>query len=129
MLPTHAERPIVGCKLAPVDFSDGEIAEAWAGRTTKAPVASTQLSRPCNSPLRLPSPQLYPSELSESPPIFVTYSRTMISSVRGWLRRNRTPVAIGVGIVGAGYVVSQYVMSKISDARERMTSERISKEK
>ncbi|EGX94377.1 peroxisomal membrane protein Pex3, putative [Cordyceps militaris CM01] len=53
----------------------------------------------------------------------------MISSVRGWLRRNRTPIAIGAGIVGAGYVVSQYVMSKISDARERMTSERISKEK
>ncbi|KAJ6787643.1 hypothetical protein PWT90_06629 [Aphanocladium album] len=52
----------------------------------------------------------------------------MISSVRGWFRRNRTPIAIGVGIVGAGYVVSQYVMSKISDARERMTSERISKE-
>ncbi|OAA74120.1 Peroxin-3 [Cordyceps fumosorosea ARSEF 2679] len=52
----------------------------------------------------------------------------MISTVRGWFRRNRTPIAIGVGIVGAGYVVSQYVMSKISDARERMTSERISKE-
>ncbi|KAJ2970633.1 hypothetical protein NQ176_g8096 [Zarea fungicola] len=56
------------------------------------------------------------------------YTTAMISSVRGWLRRNRTPIAIGVGIVGAGYVVSQYVMSKISDARERMSTERISKE-
>ncbi|KAM3564959.1 hypothetical protein ARSEF4850_001584 [Beauveria asiatica] len=52
----------------------------------------------------------------------------MISSVRGWFRRNRTPVAIGVGLVGAGYIVSQYVLSKITDARERMSSERISKE-
>lgn len=53
----------------------------------------------------------------------------MISSVRGWLRRNRTPLAIGAGVVGAGYVVSQYVVSKLNDARERMSSDRIAKEK
>lgn len=31
--------------------------------------------------------------------------------------------------MGAGYVVTQYVLSKINDARERMSSDRIAKEK
>ncbi|GJN68790.1 peroxin [Purpureocillium lilacinum] len=52
----------------------------------------------------------------------------MFSSVRRWLRNNRTPIAVGVGVVGAGYVVTQYVLSKLNDARERMSSERIAKE-
>lgn len=53
----------------------------------------------------------------------------MFAATRRWLRRNRTPIAVGVGIVGAGYVVTQYVLSKINDARERMSSDRIAKEK
>ncbi|KAH6684177.1 Peroxin-3 [Halenospora varia] len=52
----------------------------------------------------------------------------MISATRRWLRRNRTPLAVGVGVVGAGYVVTQYVLGKISDARERMSSDRIARE-
>ncbi|KAB5570586.1 Peroxin-3 family protein [Coniochaeta sp. 2T2.1] len=52
----------------------------------------------------------------------------MFAGTRRWLRRNRTPLAIGVGVVGAGYVVTQYVLAKISDARERMSSDRIAKE-
>lgn len=52
----------------------------------------------------------------------------MLTSARRWLRHNRTPIAVGVGIVGAGYVVTQYVLNKISDARERMSSDRIAKE-
>jgi peroxin-3 len=52
----------------------------------------------------------------------------MFSSARRWMRQNRTPIAIGIGVVGAGYVVTQYVMSKINDARERMSSDRIAKE-
>ncbi|KID91076.1 Peroxin-3 family protein [Metarhizium guizhouense ARSEF 977] len=52
----------------------------------------------------------------------------MFSSARRWLRNNRTPIAIGVGIVGAGYVATQYVLNKINDARERMSSDRIAKE-
>ncbi|KAM4054743.1 peroxin-3 domain-containing protein [Hirsutella rhossiliensis] len=52
----------------------------------------------------------------------------MLSSARRWLHSNRTPLAIGVGVVGAGYVVTQYVLNKISDARERMSSDRIAKE-
>ncbi|KAI1268360.1 Peroxin-3 [Xylariaceae sp. FL1019] len=52
----------------------------------------------------------------------------MISATRRWLQRNRTPIAIGVGVVGAGYVATQYVLSKINDARERMSSDRIAKE-
>jgi len=53
----------------------------------------------------------------------------MFSATRRWFRRNRTPIGIGVGIIGAGYVVTQYVLSKINDARERMSSDRIAKEK
>ncbi|RDA95747.1 hypothetical protein CP533_5072 [Ophiocordyceps camponoti-saundersi (nom. inval.)] len=52
----------------------------------------------------------------------------MFSAARRWLRNNRTPIAVGVGVVGAGYLVAQYVASKINDARERMSSERIAKE-
>ncbi|KAH7329200.1 peroxin 3 [Stachybotrys elegans] len=52
----------------------------------------------------------------------------MFSSARRWLRQNRTPIAIGVGVIGAGYVATQYVISKINDARERMSTDRIAKE-
>ncbi|PON27934.1 hypothetical protein TGAM01_v203071 [Trichoderma gamsii] len=52
----------------------------------------------------------------------------MLSSAQRWVRRNRTPIAIGVGVLGAGYAVTQYVMAKINDARERMSSDRIAKE-
>ncbi|PKS09976.1 hypothetical protein jhhlp_004600 [Lomentospora prolificans] len=52
----------------------------------------------------------------------------MFAATRRWFRRNRTPLAIGVGVMGAGYVVTQYVISRINDARERMSSDRIAKE-
>ncbi|KAI9851418.1 MAG: peroxin [Thelocarpon superellum] len=52
----------------------------------------------------------------------------MISATRSWFRRNRTNLAVGVGVVGAGYVVAQYVLSKITEARESMSSDRIAKE-
>ncbi|KAG4431506.1 hypothetical protein IFR05_013003 [Cadophora sp. M221] len=52
----------------------------------------------------------------------------MISATRKWLRRNRTPFAIGFGVIGVGYVATQYVLGKISDARERMSSDRIARE-
>lgn len=53
----------------------------------------------------------------------------MFRATRSWFRRNRTPIAIGVGVVGAGYLATQYVLAKINDARERMGSDRIAKEK
>jgi peroxin-3 len=53
----------------------------------------------------------------------------MFSATRRWFKRNRTPIAIGLGVLGAGYVVTQYVLTKIHDARERMSSDRIAKEK
>ncbi|OKL62578.1 hypothetical protein UA08_02799 [Talaromyces atroroseus] len=52
----------------------------------------------------------------------------MIGATRRWFRRNRKGLAIGAGIVGVGYFAGQYVLSKISEARERMTSDRIAKE-
>ena len=53
----------------------------------------------------------------------------MIAATRRWVRRYRTPVAIGIGVVGAGWLVTQYIVGKISDARERMSSDRIAREK
>lgn len=52
----------------------------------------------------------------------------MFASTRQWFKRNRTPLAIGAGVVGAGYVATQYVLRKLNDARERMSSDRIAKE-
>ncbi|KAJ5381699.1 uncharacterized protein N7496_004127 [Penicillium cataractarum] len=52
----------------------------------------------------------------------------MIGAARRWLRRNRKGLAIGAGVLGAGYLAGQYVLSKISEARERMSSDRIARE-
>ncbi|GLI81028.1 peroxin [Penicillium ochrochloron] len=52
----------------------------------------------------------------------------MIGAARRWFRRNRKGLAIGAGVLGAGYLAGQYVLSKISEARERMSSDRIARE-
>ncbi|KAK3302475.1 Peroxin-3 [Chaetomium strumarium] len=52
----------------------------------------------------------------------------MLAATRRWFRRNRTPIAIGLGVIGAGYVATSYVLGKLRDARERMSSDRIAKE-
>ncbi|KAH0548124.1 hypothetical protein GP486_008148 [Trichoglossum hirsutum] len=52
----------------------------------------------------------------------------MIRATRDWFRRNRTNFAVGFGVLGVGYVASQYVLSKLAEARERMSSDRIAKE-
>ncbi|KAM3081024.1 peroxin [Clarireedia jacksonii] len=51
-----------------------------------------------------------------------------MNSVRKWVRRNKTPFMVGFGVIGVGYVASQYVLGKISDARQRMSSDRIARE-
>jgi len=53
----------------------------------------------------------------------------MIGATRRWFRRNRKGLAIGAGVIGAGYLAGQYVLTKISEARERMSSDRIAREK
>lgn len=53
----------------------------------------------------------------------------MIGATRRWFQRNRKGLAIGAGVLGAGYLAGQYVLSKISEARERMSSDRIAREK
>lgn len=53
----------------------------------------------------------------------------MISTSRRWLRRNRTNFAIGAGVLSVGYVAGQYVISKISETRQRMNADRVAKEK
>ncbi|KAL6229707.1 hypothetical protein BDW75DRAFT_224599 [Aspergillus navahoensis] len=52
----------------------------------------------------------------------------MISATRRWFRRNRKTLAIGTGVIGVGYLVGQYILGKISEARERMSSDRIARE-
>ncbi|KAF9733497.1 hypothetical protein PMIN06_009122 [Paraphaeosphaeria minitans] len=52
----------------------------------------------------------------------------MISATRRWLRRNRTSFAIGAGVLGAGYLAGQYALGKLSEARQRMSDDRIAKE-
>ena len=53
----------------------------------------------------------------------------MIAATRRWFRRNQSNIAIGVGVLGTGYVATQYVLSKLKEARESMSSDRIGKEK
>ncbi|CDM29349.1 hypothetical protein DTO013E5_5299 [Penicillium roqueforti] len=52
----------------------------------------------------------------------------MIGATRRWFQRNRKGLAIGAGVIGAGYLAGQYLLSKISEARERMSSDRIARE-
>ncbi|KAL8647502.1 MAG: hypothetical protein Q9226_006405 [Calogaya cf. arnoldii] len=52
----------------------------------------------------------------------------MIDSSRRWLRRNRTNFAVGIGVLGAGYLAGQYVLSKIGETRQRMIEDRVAKE-
>lgn len=53
----------------------------------------------------------------------------MFSATRKWLRKNRKGIAIGAAVVGGTYLVGQYVLSKINDARERSQLDTIAKEK
>lgn len=53
----------------------------------------------------------------------------MFASARRWLRTNRTPLAVAAGVVGAGYVAVQYCLARLNDARERMSSDRIARDK
>ncbi|TKA76854.1 hypothetical protein B0A49_02941 [Cryomyces minteri] len=52
----------------------------------------------------------------------------MIATTRRWFRRNRANLAIGAGLLGAGYLAGQYVLNKVSEARQRMSDDRIAKE-
>lgn len=53
----------------------------------------------------------------------------MIGATKRWFRRNRRGLAIGAGVIGAGYMAGQYVVNKIFETRERMSSDRIAREK
>ncbi|RMD41492.1 hypothetical protein DV735_g3657, partial [Chaetothyriales sp. CBS 134920] len=52
----------------------------------------------------------------------------MLAATRRWFRRNRTYLAIGTAVVGGSYLVGQYVLGKLNEARERAQLDRIAKE-
>lgn len=53
----------------------------------------------------------------------------MIGATKRWFQRNRRGLAIGASVIGAGYLAGQYALSKLSEARERMSSDKIAREK
>lgn len=53
----------------------------------------------------------------------------MIQSASNWFKRNRTNFAIATGAIGAGYLAGQYALNKLTETRQRMSEERIAKEK
>lgn len=53
----------------------------------------------------------------------------MIGATKRWFQRNRKGLAIGASVIGAGYLAGQYALSKLSEARERMSSDKIAREK
>lgn len=52
----------------------------------------------------------------------------MIQSTRNWLKRNRRNFAIGAGVLGTAYLAGQYALGKFTEARQRMSEDRIAKE-
>ena len=53
----------------------------------------------------------------------------MFRSTRDWFNRNRTRFAIGGALIGGTYLAGQYALGKITEARQRMSDDRIAKEK
>lgn len=72
-------------------------------------------------PIFAPHTRLALRDMAATPP--------MMQSTRRWLRRNRAHFAIGAGVLGAGYLAGQYVLGKLGETRQRMSDERIAKEK
>ena len=60
---------------------------------------------------------------------YIFQATSMISTTRKWFRRNRSKFAVGIGVVGVGYVAGRYILNKISETRERMSIDRIAREK
>ncbi|KAI5790104.1 Peroxin-3 [Geopyxis carbonaria] len=52
----------------------------------------------------------------------------MLEQTRSFLRRNRSNLAMGFGLAGAGYLAVQYVGTKLSEARNRMMVDRVARE-
>ncbi|KAF3925651.1 hypothetical protein ABW21_db0208100 [Orbilia brochopaga] len=52
----------------------------------------------------------------------------MLKQTRNFFRKNRTNLAIGAGVIGTIYLGANYVLGKLSEAKNRMASDRIAKE-
>jgi hypothetical protein len=67
------------------------------------------------------------ADLIHSLKLYISYLTTMFEGTRKFLRRHRTNLVVGVGIVGAGYLVMQYIGNKLSEARNRMMNDRVAR--
>ena len=54
---------------------------------------------------------------------------TMLEGTRRWFRRNRARFAIGLSALGAVYLAGQYAWNKWLEVQQRVSEERIAKEK
>ncbi|KAF8244701.1 Peroxin-3 [Wilcoxina mikolae CBS 423.85] len=52
----------------------------------------------------------------------------MFEGTRNFFKRNRTNLAVGFGLAGAGYLAVQFIGNKLAEARTRMMSDRVAKE-
>ena len=53
----------------------------------------------------------------------------MLEGTRRWFRRNRARFAIGLSALGAVYLAGQYAWNKWLEVQQRVSEERIAKEK
>lgn len=73
--------------------------------------------------------------ITTAPPLIIAsptqllFDGAMIAATRRWFRRNRNNLLIGAGVIGAGYLAGQYVLGKLQEARQRMSEDRVAKEK
>lgn len=105
-------------------FSALSLAEAVP--TSQLPPDSNDRQRPLPS---VAHGRVLASSPAILPSIELIFHTNMIGATRRWFQRNRKGLAIGAGVLGAGYLAGQYLLSKISEARERMSSDRIAREK
>lgn len=71
----------------------------------------------------------FSSSHDRTPPSHHRTVLIMIGATQRWLKRNRNIIAVGAGVVGVGYLAGQYVVGKLNETRQRLSDDRIAKEK
>ncbi|KAJ6264818.1 hypothetical protein Dda_0970 [Drechslerella dactyloides] len=69
-----------------------------------------------------------PSRHPFSPHLLRPPTAAMLKQTRNFFRKNRTNLAIGAGVIGTIYLGANYVLGKLSEAKNRMATDRIARE-